>query len=124
MNEENKISIPSDLKPVSFTNCVKDTLQIKLIVALITKSINENNAISIEDIINCYTTYKLNTHGKLTKELWLGYSHVPQSKRVDITQEEFKALYGTKMAARQWFKSNLGSAIIRGKLLVIPIIEI
>lgn len=37
--------------------------------------------------------------------------------------QKWRDEYNIKMQARQWFKTNLGAVILKGKVLILPVIE-
>lgn len=105
-------------------SAVKDnsTIQTELITQLLTKSIQECRPISRADIINTYADYIEKRCGYHYAEVWKGVGQ--GYKKEKITRDEFIMLWHIKSKSTQWFKTNLGSAILRGKLLVLPIIEL
>lgn len=128
MNNGNDIVKHSGLKPASFSTPSRGTLQIEMIVDLLKSSIENGKQISIDDIIETYMNWKEKVGREFTKEVWNGagaYSRgLPNYSHVVVTRDEYKKQYGVSMQARNWFKSNLGSAIIKGKILAIPIINL
>lgn len=124
MNEVQKIS---DLKPISFGTDIRFMPPgVKHIVVLLTNSIKNSTQITRTDILNCYVDFVLETKCKLTKEVYVGRNEAGYSvwDTLEITKEEWCNLYGKKTQSLTWFQSNLGRAIVRGKILAIPIIEI
>lgn len=115
----NDIVKQPDLKPLSIKNeSRQSTLQVGLIVEMIKNCIKDEKALSIEDILDCYISYqkKCDRYRRF---------HIFKYQRWEkLTEDEFRQHYQTRTKAKQWFRSNLGSAIIQGKLLVIPIIDI
>jgi len=126
--ENTNLAKNTEIRAVSFSANTRNTPQIQLVIKLIKSSIADSRPITIDDIIATYIAWRLKYSGKkLTKEIYVGnkgghwrenYAHV------EVETEEYAKLYGTKLLARQWFKSNLASAIIKGRLLVIPVIDI
>ncbi len=112
------------LPTVSFINSSdKNTFQIELILRLIMKSINNKKPITVFDIQDIYTDYcikakrhRTNYANRFINGKWECYAFQ--------TREDWQEYYCTTTRAVVWFKSNLGAAILKGKLIVIPIIEI
>ncbi len=115
----------SEFKPLSISNRLgKSSLQVTIIVELIKKCINENRVLLKEDIINSYVEWQ-DTGRTYRKFMTCAYDKsTGKYGRIILTKDEFHNHWTTETKAKQWFRSNLGSAIIQGKLLVIPIIEI
>lgn len=127
----NEITRRSDVKAVSFSANNRITPQIKLVIALIKQSIERNKPISKEDIINTYCDYRemhpYAPHRRLPifyKEEWKYSNNSRIVSYKEISRAEYATTYTARLNAMQWFKGNLAAAIIKGKLLVIPIIEI
>lgn len=109
----------SEFKPLSISReSGKSTLQVTLIVGMIKMCINDNKPLSIDDILDCYISYQHKCDRYRT------FSIFRFQRWEKLSEEDFRKEYQTISKAKAWFKNNLGSAIIQGKLLVIPIIEI
>lgn len=110
-------------KPASFIYDGKYRRGVELVTSLIKKSIEENKAIEKEDILDLYWLFK--SHGG-TKAVFIhNYDRAKGAwEWIKATRENFGDNYRIRENAPNWFKNNLGSAIIQGKLLVIPIINI
>jgi hypothetical protein len=115
----------SDLKAASFCNGIKRHNQTFLIVELIKKSIAESRQITIQDIINVYLDNKFPASYSSAIGWWEDsngkWVHYYCSRETFVRYKNNNHL---EEKARGWFMQNLGAAIIKGKLLVIPIIEI
>lgn len=131
----NELSKQSDIKAVSFKANTRTTPQIQLVIGLIKESIEKSKPITKDDIIDIYIQWRLTTRNKLTlqklshtesryNEYWKKFMDYGVYKLYEVSAEEYAKSYHAGILARQWFKGNLASAIIRGKLLVIPVIEI
>lgn len=130
------IARQSDIKAVSFSGRNNTTPQIKLVIDLIKESIASNNPITKEDIIRIYIDWRLTTRNSILSlekfshteakynEYWKKITDHSVYKYFEVSREEYAKHWGTANLARGWFKNNLASAIIKGKLLVIPIIDI
>lgn len=112
----------SDLKPVSFS-AFKDNLTEgqKLLLAMLKKHIEEGLPITKQDILDCYVKSVSNADGTKTIRDW-NFVH---GEFVYFTKEVvYKDTYRARTYANQWFKNNLAACIIKGKLLVVPVIEL
>lgn len=132
---DTNITRQSDIKAVSFSGSSRLTIQIKLVVDLIKSSIDKNSPITKEDITSIYIDWRIAAKKGLTKQVISHYESRFNEyhgkyfdhavwKHTEATREGFTAQWDTQYLARQWFKNNLAAAIIKGKLLVIPIIDI
>lgn len=117
----------SSLQPANFS-IMKDnsSLQITLIVNLLSDSIKNQQPICKSDVINTYVEWKFTSKEgvyieKDVKDPITGTWSYPYVK---VDKEEYRSHWRTVTLAKQWFKSNLGAAIIKGRLLVIPIIDL
>lgn len=105
----------------SFVAKPRNKPQVQLVIDLIKNKIQANEKIGLEDIIDIYTEWRIKcTRSKLTLQLFV----YPTWRLVDHSSEGFKQQPSVKVLAQQWFKNNLAAAIINGKLLVIPVIDI
>lgn len=93
------------------------------IMQMLTEHLKENKPITREDIAECYAKTTAPT----------GYKIMRNYRRNTITdQYEYftekikydKDHWQAKWYSINWFKSNLGACILKGKLLAIPVIEI
>jgi hypothetical protein len=115
---ENSVENISSIQPASFArrwDKISDGQD--KILRLLQKRIEENKPITTEDIVDCYfaTTSKdgltVRVRGNFSYDSFFCHD-VPKTN-------------GTaRNRAIIWFKQNLGSCIIKGRLLAIPIIEI
>jgi len=94
----------------------------ELIIALIERSIREGCAITKEDICILYWIYKTDNETKNfeAEDLIVGQGW----RKVLFTKDMFISHWRQSRNAIAWFKAGLASAILEGKLLVLPIIEI
>lgn len=114
--------VVKNITPVSFiTKQVYEerlTVGQKKLLALMQNKISSNTPITLEDIKDTYYD-AVNRNGYMNWHVWeTGY------RQRQISKEQFKLNCWSKEKSIQWFKSNLGACILKGKLLVIPIIEI
>jgi hypothetical protein len=109
------------LTPASFVGSGRNKPQVQLVINLIKRKIKDEQPIQSEDIIDTYTYWRINhSRSKLTLSTFIP----PSWRIVEYSAEDFKKQHSVKALSLQWFKNNLASAIIDGKLLVIPIIDI
>lgn len=118
----------SDLRAATF-NSGRSTKQVDIIVNLIKSSIEGEKKIDSDDIISAYIDWVLLTGKQLKEQIYNGWNwrengYSREYTYQEVSREKYSTLWSTKTKARQWFRSNLGSAIIQGKLLAIPVIEI
>jgi hypothetical protein len=94
-----------------------------LIIDIIQKSISEQSAITRDDIYRLYWLYKTNNE---TNEIPPSREYVYNEGWVNITfdRQSFINHWRVQRNAISWFKAALSSAILEGKLLVLPIIQI
>lgn len=121
------LELQRQLTPASFKNNDRTTKQVDMIVDLLQTSIKEQRQITLDDIIKTYVNWREKNGREFYKEVFNhGWKEKGEHyyKYPRITRKEFSELPETKMTARNWFKNNLGSAIIRGKVLAIPVINI
>lgn len=113
----------SSLQPASFENNKPLSYGQKNLLKLLTDKINNKEVVTKEDIVECYWEAVCDNDGKIIR--WEDrYVGLPDQKWKQIPIEYNKNSYKIKSAAMQWFKTNLGNCILKGKLLVIPVIEI
>lgn len=114
----------SDLKPAPFDSSFSRlTKGQTLLLNMIRKHIDENKPITREDIAECYG------EAMGTKELMEYEGHYDENGKwqsrfyramVDVSKDEHRK----KWRSLQWFKLNIGACIMKGKLIVLPVIEI
>lgn len=129
MSEETaKLEKLCDLIPVPFeTNKPRMTERQLALLALLNKGITEKRPITREEIIEFYIEWSYPT-----REIWesflepiigengiTGYNW--RRRKVSLDRDRHRSIINP--AAIQWFKSNLGACILKGKLLAIPVIE-
>ena len=110
----------SELSAASFID-IKDNLSYgqRNLLQLLKEKISSNTAITKSDIIDCYIK-SCSKDGKTIR-----YRYNLSQKYGSIvcryfTKEDKEIL----RFAKSWFQNNLGACILKGKLLVIPIIDI
>lgn len=114
----------SPLTPVNF-NGIKnnDSFSVQLIIELLSKSIQESIPITIDDIRSLYIEYSMTVKRHRSGLIWKQDENGKFCYQYAKTKEEWLR-WGSKRRAITWFKQNLGSAILKGRILAIPIIEI
>lgn len=114
----------SELRPASFCNGIQRESQTNLIVDLIVNCIKENRIITLDDILNCWfradKRQSINGWG-IDKNGDKKYTFYYPYEREEILKY---CRPQAETRAKQWFMNNLGAAIIKGKLLVIPVISL
>ena len=115
----------------------------KIILSFLKDSYKNKSIIKKEDVYNLYCIWKFGK-GDMTnkKKFYYGYydeliyhNLITGEKRTKKThgriytkefmsKEEYINKYNNKASMLLWFKNNLGSVILKGKLVVLPIIEI
>lgn len=118
------IAKASKMMPASFETRGKGAVQTMLIVKLLTESANNKSVVKYEDILECYLSAIF--YGKTTvtrsEYNWGRKDEGPRWVLVVYDRDAYrKRAY--KAQVLQWFKTNMGSAILKGKILAIPIIE-
>ena len=114
---ENQLQPISSLQPASFAKGMdKLSPGQERILKLLTKRIKDNTPITIEDIVDCYfDTVSVEGTVRVRGNLNYGTFYCNELPK-EHPQLRPKAI--------QWFKMNIGSCIMKARLLVIPIIEI
>ena len=113
-------------KPLPASFIVRKPKVIKsaeLVIDLIIKSVAEHSAITRDDIIILYWLYKTDCETKdmpATDDFFTGEGW----KKVSMDKQTFINHWRMQRNAISWFKAALSSAILEGKLLVLPIIKI
>lgn len=118
-----------DLRAASFLPLKKTHIQVEIIVNLLVNSIKNEKPITEKDIISAYIDWRIAHGKKLIKRIYNGWEwklngHNGEWTYFEVSKDEFAELYKTPGLARHWFKVNLGAAIIQGKILAIPVIEL
>lgn len=99
----------------------------KALLKLLQTKLTKKEVITKEDIL---TLYLLEVKGSETYRKYGTKPHPnPEyTHRItdydNYTTHKWREVYGIQNTAVNWFKNNLGSCIIKGKLLVIPVIEL
>ena len=115
----------SDIKPASFVpNNREDSLQIKLILRLLKSSIDNGKAITLDDIRMLHAEYSMTVMRNGAGYGWFWDDRLNRTYRRAKTIEEWLHSHSQPSLSITWFKNNLGAAILKGKILAIPVIEI
>lgn len=115
----------SDLKPASFSMSGRnDSLQVKLIVELINDSIKNEKPITLDNIRNAHAEYSMNAKRNGTGYGWHTNADGKKQWRRSISKDEWLNCHCCPSLSITWFKNNLGAAIMKGRLLAIPVIDI
>ncbi len=119
---EQSISTISNISPASFSQRGNRTfLQTEYICKLLTWGIENNIAITRDDIIDCYVDFRFH-NVEIVREMYFDFFEKTYVHK-EYTKEQFrKKVY--RPTALGWFKNNLGAAILKGSILAIPIINI
>lgn len=118
-----------ELKPVSFEKAKELTKGQKMLVELLIKKATANELLTRVDIVNLYLNVEPRIYYRYIRREVRPYSmnsaFAGQFYDHDIYEKEPMTIehYDTKKKAYQWFKNNLATCIIKGKILAIPIIE-
>jgi hypothetical protein len=114
-----------DLTPVPFATAKPRMTERQVaLLALLNKGITEKRPVTREEIINFYVEWSYPDG-----QIWENYVESNPTggyhyKRRKVPLDLYRHRYTINPAAIQWFKSNLGACILKGKLLAIPVIEI
>ena len=121
MAGKTEIARLEDVKPASFTVTKEQEYpQVKVVIDLLVSATKEQRAITKEDIVRVYANFKCRKTGTYSRWEWKNgvWANHPN------TPEELIKDWRIQYHSITWFKNVLGMAIIRGKLLVIPIIDL
>ena len=129
MDAKTTIIKDSHLQVASFVPPNRIYSQTRVIIQMLIDSVKNGKPITKEDITNAYIDWKVSEGKKLIDKVYNGWEWKEkgfnyQYSYIEVSKEKYATLYETPGNARNWFKSNLGAAIISGKILAIPIIEI
>lgn len=121
-----KLSFFKNIPSASFYSLPKeDTLPIKLILNLLMDKIKENKVITLEDIKNARAENGMQKRRNGTGNGWFLDKEGKREWRQAKTKEEWlSSSYCWDSFSIQWFKLNLGAAILKGKILAVPVIQI
>lgn len=101
----------------------KDSLQITLIVRLLTDCLKNKTPITITKVMDTYAEWQATAKSHIY--CMRAVHENGETKHIRIkTKEDYLKYYVNPFNSRGWFKMNLGAAILKGKILAIPIIEI
>lgn len=123
--------IANKLQPASFWNATKQKnsrheYAVNSVVKLLHDKIQKSEPVTLEDIKDLYLNYIFRGEVKTVYRKALDWmSFIPE--RTGIVDRQImkeKHDWYLEYMGIDFFKKNLGSAIMKGKLLVIPIIEI
>ncbi len=129
-----QITKECNLKSVSFENARGLTTGQKAIVKLLIDKARDQDILTKIDIAELYTTLEPRHHYKFIQYEMVDYHPLdarygkekyrsPKHEKITLTKDNINNYYGTMARAMQWFKNNLATCIIKGKILAIPIIE-
>ena len=124
-NSNNNLSVVSfaESKP-------KLTSANKLILALLKEACENKSVITRDNIFNLYWIWKFGDVEKIKKTSREGtYSRLLDKWtyawiETEYTKKQYFNLYTIKPQALEWFKKNLGAVILKGRLVVLPVIDI
>jgi hypothetical protein len=88
-----------------------------LILEMLKNHIAENKPITREDIAECYG--KAMGVKRLYEYEWVNGEFKQGFKDVDVAKCDWRK----KWRSMQWFRTNLSACILKGKLVVLPVIE-
>lgn len=115
----------SSLSAASFSaNKRENTLNIKLIVDLLKTSIEKGKSITVEDIRGAHAEYSMTSIRANTGYGWYIDDDGQKRYRRAKTKKEWLSSHCYPSLSVAWFKNNLGAAILKGRILAIPVIEI
>jgi hypothetical protein len=114
-----ELSRQSDLSAASFLyKDVNVTEGQRALLHLLHDRISNKMPITQEDIIDLYFDVCSKNGRTIRIRKGMNWNQVTTAIEADKDHPE------VRYKARQWFMNNLGNCIIKGKLLVIPVIEI
>lgn len=133
-NEVSGIILQSDLKPVSFEKTRELTKGQRAIVNILIKKAGSGEMLRREDIAELYTTieqriyykfqgYDVVDHHPLDSRYGKEKQRVEKYESIILTKDNIRNYWRCMNRAMQWFKNNLATCIIKGKILAIPVIE-
>ncbi len=123
------IAIQSELKALSFEKGKVLSKSQWAIYDLIVKKATAGEVLRKDEIVELYLTVEPRIYyryiGAEVKQYVYGHPLWPKSYRDEKYEKEPMTAnhYGTKSKAHQWFRNNLATCIIKGKILAIPVIE-
>lgn len=124
VNIKLRIIKPSDCGVASFDEAKnKSTFQIDCILKLLTDSIAANRVIGVDDIRNSHAEWCVKYAQWRSGSGWFIRNGEKVWGRAK-TKEEWLESYCSKYRSIPWFRSHIGHAILKGKLLVLPVINI
>jgi hypothetical protein len=126
MQDNLQIQKDSGVKPASFSALKREDVsrfQTELILRLLKSSIENNKPITLEDIKDIHAEYAMESRRHGSGYNWFGENGQKVWRRAN-TKEEWKNSHCRSSLSITWFKNNLGAAILKGKILAIPVIEL
>lgn len=121
----NKMDLQKQAPVASFISNLKYRNSVMLVTEMIKQAIQADKAITRDDIKHLYWIFKSANN---TKPVFIDVIEGgPQGGRwivKEVDEQEFVDYFRTKENSHNWFKNNLGAAVIYGKLLVLPVIQI
>lgn len=92
----------------------------KNILEMMQKHLSEKRPITRDDILNCW----IKTAAPLGFLREYDYKNIDGTYKYIPVDRPVRECYGINSKSLQWFKVNIGTCIVKGKILAIPIIEI
>jgi hypothetical protein len=86
------------------------------------EAVRKGIIITKDHIVELYLTSRYGQIKRFEIEL-KEYYPIPHTIKRTVEKEEYKMLAEVRNAALGWYKSNLGSVIVKGKIFVLPPIE-
>lgn len=116
----NELVKHSGLQPASFDDGKrKDTYAIQLVIDLLKRKIKTGTPVTIDDIRGIHADYSMK------RDLHrAGYKYENGQWIKAKTKQEWLDNWSSQYRAIPWFKTQLGAAILKGRLLVIPVIDL
>lgn len=116
-----EVAIQNNITTVSFEQ-KKDNLRDveKALLNLLKDSLEKNSPITREVILDFYIKNMKGSETYTRNWKW----NRETFKYGNTETRKWRDDWNIKSIAIQWFKSNLGGIIIKGKILIIPVIEI
>lgn len=118
------IVLQSDMRPVSFEKQKQLTKGQKAIVDMLIQKAKSGEMLTKDDIYKLWLSVEKRYH-----RIWHYYGPNPgrspsqAASTIELTIDNMMVYSGYITNAMQWFKNNLATCIIKGKILAIPVIE-
>lgn len=115
----------NQLNAASFDSMKRGWLAVDMIINLLKTAIKEERKVTIDDIVNAYADYRIKRNLGLLAWVRSGTgTHGRFLNKAKMEKEKWVESIYNKRDARTWFMKGLGAAIIEGKILAVPIIDI